>query len=67
VFLEGDPRYYGPLGFAPAGAWGFTRPSVRIPEAAFQAVRLPAYDAGVTGALVYPDVFWRHDAVGLRP
>jgi putative acetyltransferase len=39
---------------------------VRIPGAAFQVVLLAAYDAGVTGALVYPDVFWRHDAVGLR-
>ena len=67
VFLEGDPAYYRRLGWQPAAHWGFTAPSVRIPEAAFQAVRLPAYDASVTGALVYPDVFWRHDAVGLRP
>jgi putative acetyltransferase len=67
VFLEGDPRYYARLGFEPAGPWGFTAPSVRIPEHAFQAVRLPAYDDALTGALVYPDVFWRHDCVGLRP
>jgi putative acetyltransferase len=67
VFLEGDPGYYHRLGWRPAGDWGFTPPSVRIPDPAFQAVRLPAYDAGLTGALVYPDVFWRHDCVGLRP
>jgi len=66
VFLEGDPGYYRRLGWRPAGEWGFTAPSVRIPEAAFQAVRLPAYDDTVSGALVYPDVFWRHDCVGLR-
>jgi putative acetyltransferase len=66
VFLEGDPAYYSRLGFVPARAHGFTPPSVRIPGAAFQVVLLAAYDAGVTGALVYPDVFWRHDAVGLR-
>ena len=66
VFLEGDPGYYGRLGFEAAGSWGFTAPSARIPPAAFQAVRLPSYDASVQGALVYPDVFWRHDAVGLR-
>jgi putative acetyltransferase len=66
VFLEGDPGYYRRLGWQPAGEWGFTAPSVRIPEAAFQAVRLPAYDDTVSGALVYPDVFWRHDCVGLR-
>jgi len=67
VFLEGDPGYYVRLGFEPAGPWGFTAPSVRIPERAFQAVRLPSYDDALTGALVYPDVFWRHDCVGLRP
>ena len=67
VFLEGDPRYYGRLGFVAAGALGFSAPSVRIPEAAFQVWRLAADEGSVTGALVYPDVFWRHDAVGLRP
>jgi putative acetyltransferase len=67
VFLEGDPGYYRRLGWHPAREWGFTPPSVRIPDPAFQAVRLPAYDTGLTGALVYPDVFWRHDCVGLRP
>lgn len=70
VFLEGDPRYYVRLGFEAAGPWGFTAPSVRIPPRAFQAVRLPSYDAavaeGFAGALVYPDVFWRYDSVGLR-
>ncbi len=45
---------------------GITRPSPRIPERAFQAWPLPSYDASVTGGFVYPDVFWRHDAVGLR-
>lgn len=32
-----------------------------------QRPRLTAYDAEMRGALVYPDVWWRHDAVGLRP
>lgn len=66
VFLEGSPRYYPRLGFTPGGVLGFTAPSVRIPAPAFQVYRLPAYETGLTGALVYPDVFWRHDAVGLR-
>jgi putative acetyltransferase len=66
VFLEGDPEYYSRRGFAPAREHGFTPPSVRLPGAAFQVVLLPAYDPTVAGALVYPDVFWRHDAVGLR-
>ena len=67
VFLEGDPSYYRRLGFVAAGTLGFTSPSVRIPEQAFQAWRRTTYDGLLTGALVYPDVFWRHDAVGLRP
>ena len=66
LFLEGDPAYYCRLGFQPGRAHGFTPPSVRIPGAGFQVVLLPTHDPSITGALVYPDVFWRHDAVGLR-
>jgi putative acetyltransferase len=66
LFLEGDPAYYGRLGFVAGADVGFRRPSLRIPPAAFQAFLLPAYEPWMTGTLVYPDVFWRHDAVGLR-
>ena len=67
VFLEGDPGYYSRLGFVAGEGLGFTSPSVRIPTPAFQVGSLPGYDPEqMTGALVYPDVFWRHDAVGLR-
>ncbi len=66
VVLEGDPAYYRRLGFVPGRSLGLRRPSLRIPEAAFQAVRLPAAQAWMTGTVVYPEVFWRHDAVGLR-
>jgi putative acetyltransferase len=66
VFLEGDPAYYGRLGFTAGGTHGFRRPSLRIPEAAFQAVLLPAYEPWMTGTLVYPDALRRHDPVGLR-
>jgi putative acetyltransferase len=66
LFLEGDPGYYARYGFAPGRDHGFTAPSARIPWAAFQCVLLPAYDETVVGALVYPDTFWAHDAVGLR-
>lgn len=66
VFLEGDPAFYGPRGWVPAGPLGFTRPSVRIPEAAFQAVVFDAREEWMTGALVYCDPFWRCDCVGLR-
>lgn len=66
VFLEGAPAFYGPLGFVPALPGGFDRPSVRIPEAAFQVVLGPAYEPWMTGRLVYPDRFWALDCVGLR-
>lgn len=66
VFLEGDPRYYGRFGFRPGSELGFLKPSVRIPDAGFQAVLLPAHEPWMTGALVYSETFWRHDCVGLR-
>jgi putative acetyltransferase len=67
VFLEGSPAYYSRFGFGPGAEQGFRKPSLRIPDAAFQAVRLPAYQPWMTGTLVYSEPFWRHDAVGLRP
>jgi putative acetyltransferase len=66
LFLEGSPRYYPRFGFVPGGPLGFIRPSVRIPEAAFQVMRLSAWEPWMTGQLVYSEVFWAHDAVGLR-
>lgn len=66
VFLEGSWVYYSRFGFEPGRARGFVRPSVRIPEPAFQVVVLPAWQPWMTGALVYPEAFWQHDAVGLR-
>src|SRR4051812_3309138 len=44
LFLEGDPRYYGPLGFQPGADHGFTAPSVRIPAPGFQVVLLSAHE-----------------------
>ncbi len=66
VFLEGDPRYYSRLGFLPGGDKSYRRPSLRIPEAAFQVYELPAHEPWMTGTLVYAAEFWHHDAVGLR-
>jgi putative acetyltransferase len=66
VFLEGSPAYYSRLGFSPGHHHRFRRPSLRIPEAAFQVRLLPAYDPWMTGTLVYRQKFWDHDAVGLR-
>ena len=66
VFLEGSPAYYPRFGFEPGGEHGFRKPSLRIPDAAFQVVRLPAYEPWMTGTLVYAQAFWDFDAVGLR-
>lgn len=66
VFLEGHPRYYPRFGFVPGASMGFTAPSVRIPAPAFMVYPLPNYEPSMTGALVYPDAFWRTDTVGLR-
>jgi putative acetyltransferase len=66
VFLEGDPGYYSRFGFAPCGGQNFRKPSLRIPDGGFQAVRLPGYEPWMTGTLVYAEPFWRYDVVGLR-
>ena len=66
VFLEGSPAYYSRLGFEQGEPLGFRRPSLRTPERAFQVFRLPAHQEWMTGTLVYPQVWWDHDAVGLR-
>ena len=66
VFLEGSPRYYPRFGFVPGGGLGFRKPSLRIPDPAFQVVTQPSYEPWMTGTLVYAEAFWRHDCVGLR-
>lgn len=66
LFLEGSPTYYARHGYVPGATLGFSRPSTRIPEPAFQAMVLPAYEPWMRGALVYCDPFWTCDAVGLR-
>ncbi|MEU3506763.1 N-acetyltransferase [Streptomyces longwoodensis] len=66
VFLEGDPGYYARFGFVPGGDLGFRKPSLRIPDGAFQVIGFPAHESWMTGTLVYAEPFWRHDAVGLR-
>ncbi len=66
VFLEGAPGYYGPRGWERASDHGLERPSTRIPDPACQVLLLPGHEAWMTGRLVYPDVWWRLDLVGLR-
>ena len=66
VWLEGNPAYYGRFGFRPGGDHGFRKPSLRIPDAAFQVMTLSVYEPWMTGTLVYSGTFWEHDCVGLR-
>jgi putative acetyltransferase len=66
VFVEGDPRYYARLGFTPGIAHGFRKPSLRVPDDAFQVMVLTAHEPWMTGTLVYSATFWNHDSVGLR-
>lgn len=66
VMLEGDPGLYRQWGFEPAADHGISPPSARIPAPACQVALLGSWDPAVRGALVYNDVFWTFDAVGLR-
>jgi len=40
--------------------------SDRTPPAAFQVAVFGSREDWMTGRVVYPDVWWRHDAAGLR-
>ncbi|MGI8646489.1 MAG: GNAT family N-acetyltransferase [Nocardioides sp.] len=66
LFLEGDPTFYGARGFESASARGFVPASARTPDLAFQVVTFESHEEWMTGALVYHDLWWEHDAAGLR-
>ncbi len=65
LFLEGSPGFYGARGFGPAAAHGIEAPSRRVPPPAFQVVPF-TLEEWMTGRVVYPEVWWRHDSTGLR-
>lgn len=46
LFLEGDPAYYGPLGFAAAGPQGMRRPSLRSRTPPFRSRSCPGMRPG---------------------
>ncbi len=66
VMLEGDPGYYGRLGFEAAARHGITPPSARIPPPACQIRVLSRWRPEYAGALIYCGPFWELDCVGLR-
>lgn len=56
ILLEGNPAYYGRFGFRPASRLGL-RPPRPLPDEAFMALRLRAYDPAIRGRVVYPPAF----------
>jgi putative acetyltransferase len=58
VIVEGDPGYYSRFGFTRASELGLERPHERIPEWAFQALRLPgSVEEHALGRVIYPPAF----------
>jgi putative acetyltransferase len=57
VLVEGVPSYYPQFGFESATALGFDAPDPRIPDAAWMALRLTAWDPAIAAPVAYPDFF----------
>jgi putative acetyltransferase len=57
LLVEGVPSYYPQFGFRPAAELGIEKPDPRIPDAAWMALPLSAYDPSVRGVVVYPGFF----------
>jgi putative acetyltransferase len=57
VLVEGVPAYYPRFGFLSATVLGLERPDERIPDDAWLAVPLAAYDPTIRGRVVYPPFF----------
>jgi len=57
VLVEGVPSYYPQFGFGSAHALGFESPDPRIPDAAWMALPLAAWDPAVAAPVVYPGFF----------
>lgn len=57
VLVEGIPGYYPRFGFVSATRLGLERPDERIPDAAWMALPLRAYDPEIRGRAVYPSFF----------
>jgi putative acetyltransferase len=57
VLVEGVPAYYPRFGFVSATGLGLERPDERIPDQAWLALPLRAYDSSIRGRVVYPPFF----------
>jgi len=57
VVVLGHPAYYPKFGFSSARAMGVRPPSDEMPDAAFMALPLRAYDKSYRGTVIYPPAF----------
>jgi putative acetyltransferase len=57
VLVEGIPAYYPRFGFVSATGIGLERPEEQIPDEAWLALPLRAYDPDIRGRVVYPSFF----------
>ena len=57
LLVEGIPSYYPQFGFVSATPLGFDPPDPRIPDAAWMALPLAAWNPAVAAPVVYPDFF----------
>ena len=57
VLVEGIPGYYPRFGFVSATEIGLLKPRPNIPEVAWMAKPLSAYDPSIRGRVVYPPWF----------
>lgn len=57
VLVEGVPSYYPRFGFRSASELGLLRPHDSIPDVAWMAIPLTAYEPSLRGRVVYPPWF----------
>jgi putative acetyltransferase len=65
LVLEGDPAYYGRLGFVAAGSLGVQGASPTTPDWAFQVYRIAPDLPDLRGRVVYPEPIWAAEGAGL--
>jgi putative acetyltransferase len=57
VLVLGHPGYYPRFGFQPASELGITPPDPEIPNDAFMATPLHAYDPALRGRVIFPPAY----------
>jgi putative acetyltransferase len=65
ALLEGDPAYYGRLGFIAGQAYGIRPPSPTVPEEGNQLHPLSPPDPALSGRVLYDEAFWANAGSGL--